>query len=306
MSHPPSMPYVGRFAPSPTGPLHLGSVVAALGSCLEARCQRGRWLVRIEDIDQPRCQPGAGELILQQLEALGFEWDETPVWQSQRIALYREALAQLQAAGQVFACGCSRSELADSALARDGSRRYPGTCRTGLPAGRSARAWRLQAPAGLVVWDDALQGAQAEDVSRDVGDFVLLRADGLFAYQLAVVVDDAAQGISHVVRGADLLASTGRQIALQRALGVPTPAYTHLPVGTNAAGEKLSKQTLARSVSTLPPAAALCRALQFLGQQVPPALQVAEVRDVWGWALAHWSLTAVPHQPSLVLDESAL
>jgi glutamyl-Q tRNA(Asp) synthetase len=299
------MPYVGRFAPSPTGPLHLGSLVAALGSCLEARRQRGRWLVRIEDIDKPRCIPGGGELILQQLAALGFEWDETPVWQSQRIELYREALAQLQAAGHVFPCACSRSELADSALARDGSRRYPGTCRNGLPAGRSARAWRLRAPAGLIVWDDALQGTQAEDVDRDVGDFVLLRADGLFAYQLAVVVDDAAQGITHVVRGADLLDSTGRQIALQRALGLPTPAYTHLPLGTNAAGEKLSKQTLAPSVSSLPPAAALCRALQFLGQQVPLALQASGVAEVWAWALERWSLAAVPHQHSQVLDETA-
>jgi len=285
---------VGRFAPSPTGPLHFGSLVAAVGSYLEARRHGGSWLVRMEDVDAPRTVPGAADQILLQLEQFGFEWDGPVLVQSERLGEYRAALDRLRATGPVFPCACSRREMTDSSLARDGSRRYPGTCRHGLPAGREARAWRFLAPAGEFAWQDAVQGEQTEDVARDVGDFVLLRADGQFAYQLAVVVDDATQGVTHVVRGADLLDSTGRQIALQRALGFVTPCYAHLPVATNAQGEKLSKQTLAQALETAAPARSLWQALDFLGQSPPADLQNDGLQVLWQWALANWSLASVP------------
>ncbi len=289
-------PVVGRFAPSPSGPLHFGSMVAALGSCLSARAAGGHWLLRIEDVDAPRTVPGAADGILRTLEHFGFEWDGPVVWQSRRTDAYRAAFEQLRAAGRVFACACTRKEIADSALARDGTRRYPGTCRDGLPLGRGARAWRLRVEPGVVSFDDAVQGRIDEDVAADVGDFVLLRADGLFAYQLAVVVDDAEAGVSEVVRGADLLDSTARQILLQRLLGHPTPAYAHLPVASNAAGEKLSKQTLARAVEGSDPARVLVDALDFLGQQPPPGLAAAGLAAVWAWARQHWSMARVPRR----------
>lgn len=287
-------PYVGRFAPSPTGPLHFGSLVAALGSFLEARSRRGQWLLRIEDVDTPRTVPGAIESILTTLARFGFEWDGEPVWQSRRVQAYATALEQLKRSGAVFPCACSRREMADSALARDGSRRYPGTCRDGLPPGRSPRAWRVRAE-GVIRFDDAVQGPQEEDLARDVGDYVVLRADGLFAYQLAVVVDDAAAGVTHIVRGADLLGSSARQIHLQHLLGVPQPAYAHLPVATNGAGEKLSKQTLARAIDDQRPAIALVAALRFLGQNPPLELGQASLQEVWSWAHTHWRLDKVPH-----------
>jgi len=293
-------PYIGRFAPSPTGPLHIGSLIAAVGSYLEARSRGGRWLLRMEDLDTPRIVPGAAADILATLERFGFEWDGDIVYQDRRRDAYAAALARLQADGLAFPCACTRRELADSALARDGSHRYPGTCRPCLPPGRQARAWRARAE-GVVSFDDRIQGAQQEDLARDVGDFVVLRADGLHAYQLAVVVDDAEAGITDIVRGADLLDSTGRQIHLQHGLGMPTPSYAHLPVATNAAGEKLSKQTLARAVAEQPPAAALLAALRFLGQNPPPALDGAPLHEIWRWALPHWQLAAVPrtrHAPA--------
>lgn len=292
---PPVTPYVGRFAPSPTGPLHFGSVVAALGSCLEARRRGGRWLLRMEDLDTPRVVPGAAEDIVATLARLGFEWDGEIVYQSHpgRQAAYAAALDRLAAAGQVFACACTRKELADSALAPDGSRRYPGTCRAGLPPGRTPRAWRVRVE-GEIAFDDAIQGPQHEDLAEAVGDFIVRRADGLFAYQLAVVVDDAEAGVTDVVRGADLLGSTARQIHLQRLLGYPTPTYAHLPVAVNGAGEKLSKQTLARAVAALPAGTALVAALAFLGQNPPAALSRAGVAEVWSWARTHWSLARVP------------
>lgn len=295
MTNPPAEPYVGRFAPSPTGPLHFGSLVAAAGSYLDARHHGGRWLLRIEDVDAPRCVPGAADGILRTLERFGFAWDGEPVWQSRRTAAYVEALERLKTGGYAYPCACTRKELAEAPLARDGSRIYPGTCRAGLAPGREARAWRVRV-AGEMTFDDAVQGPQHEDLERDFGDFVVLRADGLFAYQLAVVVDDAAAGITHVVRGADLLESTGRQRYLQRLLGYPTPHYAHLPVATNAAGEKLSKQTLARAVNEQPPAATLLAALAFLGQNPPARLAGATLAEIWQWAQAHWSLTRVPRR----------
>ena len=289
---------VGRFAPSPSGPLHFGSMVAALGSSLSARAAGGRWLLRIEDVDTPRIVPGAAEGILRTLEQFGFEWDGPVVWQSRRTDAYRAAFEALRAAGRVFPCACTRKEIADSALARDGTRRYPGTCRDGLAPGREARAWRLRVEPGEVSFDDAVQGPIREDVAADVGDFVLLRADGLFAYQLAVVVDDAEAGVTEVVRGADLLDSTGRQILLQRLLGHPQPRYAHLPVASNAAGEKLSKQTLARAVEGADPARVLVDALDFLGQEPPAGLAEAGLAAVWAWARQHWSMARVPRRRS--------
>jgi glutamyl-Q tRNA(Asp) synthetase len=250
----------------------------------------------MEDVDLPRCVAGADREILRTLEACGFAWDGPLLYQSRRTAHYEAALEQLRASGMVFACACSRRELADSALALDGGQRYPGTCRAGLPPGKAARAWRLKVADEAIHFTDALQGLVVQNLARDIGDFVVRRADGLFAYQLAVVVDDAEQGISDIVRGADLLDSTPRQIALQRCLGLPTPRYAHLPVAVNAAGEKLSKQTQAAAIDPAQPVPALVAALTFLGQAPPPDLQRASVAEVWDWALAHWNLSRVPRQ----------
>src|SRR6185369_6600880 len=235
--------YTGRFAPSPTGPLHFGSLVAALASWLDARAAGGRWLLRIEDLDRPRVEPGAAQHILETLRACGLDWDGEPVFQSRRTALYREALLQLKQ--DTYWCGCSRREIADSSLglAADGARIYPGTCRDGLAAGKTPRALRLRVPAAPISFEDRVQGAQAQSLAAEVGDFVLCRAEEEFTYQLAVVVDDAAQEVTHVVRGADLLDSTARQIHLQRLLGLAQPSYLHVPAAVNAKGEKLSKQT---------------------------------------------------------------
>lgn len=299
-----SAPYIGRFAPSPTGPLHFGSLIAAVGSYMEAKQHGGEWLVRMEDVDVPRTAPGAAETILRQLEAFGLAWDGPIMWQSQRIEHYRDALAKLLQAGLAYPCACSRKEIADSGLAHDGSRRYPGTCRSGLPPGRGARAWRLRTDDRPIAWQDALQGAQCEFVAKDVGDFVLLRADGQFAYQLAAVVDDAAQHVTHVVRGADLLDSTGRQILLQQLLAYSTPAYMHLPVATNAVGEKLSKQTKAMALDTAHASEVLCAALRFLGQPVQPGLERASVAEIRGWAHHHWRRDLIPRQRSIALPQA--
>jgi len=259
--------YIGRFAPSPTGPLHEGSLVAALASWLDARAHGGQWLVRIEDVDTPRCLPGMDAVILGQLAACGLVPDAPPLVQSQRGAVYQAALDQLVAAGLAYPCGCSRKdiEIATAQLGRPRNRHaelvYPGTCRHGLH-GRPARAWRLDVEKSsphdpIVAWQDRRLGPQTQDVAEDVGDFVLRRADGLWAYQLAVVVDDAAQGITHVVRGADLADNTPRQIVLQRALGLPTPSYLHTPLVRGDNGEKLSKQNGAKALDCATPQAAL-------------------------------------------------
>lgn len=276
--------YVGRFAPSPTGTLHPGSLVAALASWLDARAHGGRWLVRIEDVDTPRCVPGADTAILQQLATCGLVADAPPVWQSQRGALYQQALDKLASAGLAYPCACTRKDIEQAWAAQGLSRErhaelvYPGTCRPerGGLQGRPGRAWRLhveavcqrlQLPAPLP-WHDRRLGAQQQDVAREVGDFVLRRADGLWAYQLAVVVDDAAQGVTHVVRGEDLADNTARQIVLQQALGLPTPAYLHTPLVLGHNGEKLSKQNGAQPVDLSDPLAALHQAAAALG--LPP------------------------------------
>lgn len=294
----------GRFAPSPTGPLHFGSLVAALGSFLDARAARGRWLVRIEDVDRPRCVPGAAEAILNTLGACGMTWDGEVLHQSRRRDAYVAALTRLRATNRLYPCACSRREIADSALAADGARRYPGTCRTGLQPGREARAWRLRVDAGRIEFDDRLLGPNGQDVEREVGDFVLYRADGLFAYQLAVVVDDAQQGVTDVVRGADLLDSTPRQILLQRCLDLPTPRYLHLPVAVNARGEKLSKQTRARPVEVLGHGAALVAALRFLGLAPHADVAAAPPERLLDWAVANWKLEVVPARRSLPVPDS--
>ncbi|HYR27078.1 MAG TPA: tRNA glutamyl-Q(34) synthetase GluQRS [Thermoanaerobaculia bacterium] len=233
----------GRFAPSPTGPLHLGSLVAAAGSWLYARRAGGRWLVRMEDIDTPRVVPGSADEILAALERYGFTWDGEVVWQSRRTALYEDALATLRARGLAYDCACSRADLQRAASAPLGAEAvYPGTCRGGLPAGKIARAIRFRVADEVIAFDDRICGHQAENVAERTGDFVVRRADGLFAYQLAVVVDDGDQGVTQVVRGADLLTSTPRQIALQRALGLPQPEYAHLPLVVNVDGSKLGKR----------------------------------------------------------------
>jgi glutamyl-Q tRNA(Asp) synthetase len=259
--------YVGRFAPSPTGPLHFGSLVAALASYMQARAAKGKWLLRIEDLDLPREQPGAADQILRALERFGFEWDGPVLWQSARLERYRAVLEDLLRRGFAYPCGCSRKELEDSALAIDGSRIYPGTCRHGLAPGKSPRAVRLRTHATPIGFDDLIQGPAQQRVEREVGDFVLKRADGVYAYQLAVVVDDFDQGVSDVVRGADLLDSTARQIHLQRILGAPTPRYAHVPVAVDTAGQKLSKQTSATPIDIADPERELARARRFLGQR---------------------------------------
>ena len=263
--------YTGRFAPSPTGPLHMGSLIAALASWLDARAAGGRWLVRVEDLDRPRSVPGAADEMLRALERLGLHWDGEVVYQSRRDALYSAALDKLRA--HTYWCSCTRREIADSslALATDGAHIYPGTCRTRkAPEGR---ALRIRTDKEEIRFHDRLQGAQSQVLERDIGDFVLYRADGLYAYQLAVVVDDAAQGVTDVVRGADLLDSTPRQIYLQRLLGVTTPRYLHVPVALNAAGEKLSKQTGAAAIDAS--RAVLNKALSFLGQAEADTLDEA-------------------------------
>jgi glutamyl-Q tRNA(Asp) synthetase len=267
--------YLGRFAPSPSGPLHFGSLVAAAASWLDARAARGRWLLRIEDLDAPRAQPGAADDILRTLERFGLTWDGPVLYQSLRGARYEAALQKLQAS--TYWCGCTRREIADSALglAADGAQIYPRTCRSGLPAGRAARALRLDVGQSTVSFLDRVQGPREQDLAREVGDFVLYRADGQVAYQLAVVVDDAEQGVTDVVRGADLIDSTARQIHLQRLLGYPQPRYLHVPVAVNASGEKLSKQTGAPALDPAHRDELLARVLAFLGQRTTADLDEA-------------------------------
>ncbi len=285
--------YRGRFAPSPTGPLHFGSLVAAVGSYLDAKANHGQWLVRMEDLDTPRTAPGAADDILRTLEAFGMRWDGAVMHQSARADAYRAAFDQLRAQGLIYGCACSRREIADSAIAGIDGYVYPGVCRGGLPPGKAARAWRVDTRAAHTAFDDAIQGHLAQDIERGIGDFVLLRADGLFAYQLAVVVDDAAQGITHIVRGADLIDSTPRQIYLQNLLGLPVPRYAHLPVAVNERGEKLSKQTRAPAVDSTLPAAQIVKAMNFLGIAAPDELARADTRDVWAWGVENWSLARV-------------
>ena len=290
-----SRAYVGRFAPSPTGPLHKGSLVAALASWLDARAHGGQWLLRMEDVDVPRCTKAAADTILLQLEALGLHWDGELAWQSLRTDRYRAALDRLINGGHAFACACTRRDLEHQPLALDGTRRYPGTCRDrdDVPP----RAWRFRVPPGEVGFDDAVQGRQSLDVAADIGDFVLWRADGYCAYQLAVVVDDAEQGVTDVVRGTDLITSTPRQILLQRALGMPQPRYAHVPLVIAPNGEKLSKQTLAEPLDPRNAVADLAEALRFLNH-MPPDAVAGDRHSLLAWAIAHWRLVSCGGAPA--------
>jgi glutamyl-Q tRNA(Asp) synthetase len=290
----PKKNYRGRFAPSPTGPLHFGSLIAAVGSYLQAKSQSGEWLVRIEDLDTPRNVFGAADDILRMLEAFGFEWDGDVIYQSRRDEIYRAALETLTAQGATFPCACSRKEIADSSLLGIEGPIYPGTCRDGLLTGRIARAIRVRVGESTIEFVDLIQKSVTQNLVVEIGDFVLRRADDIIAYQLAVVVDDAAQGVTEVIRGADLLASTPRQIFLQRLLGYPIPGHGHLPVATNRAGEKLSKQTLAQAVDAQKSTGLLFDALTFLGQSPPTELKQSSQEPLWDWAFRHWSLAKVP------------
>ncbi len=289
-----SAPYRGRFAPSPTGPLHAGSVLAALASYLDARAHKGRWLVRMEDLDPPRESKEAADAILRTLETLGLHWDESVVYQSQRSAAYDDALAQLDKSQLLYACNCSRQKLSGAGPV------YPGWCRDHHIVRGSATALRCLVPDADFGFIDRLQGPYTQQLAREVGDFIVRRRDGLFAYQLAVVVDDAWQGITDVVRGIDLIDSTPRQIHLQRQLGLPTPRYAHVPVVVNAEGQKLGKQQYAAAVDDTRPAAVLFRTLQRLQQHPEPQLANAMPAEILAWAIAHWQpqnlagLTQIP------------
>ena len=354
--------YRGRFAPSPTGPLHFGSLIAAVGSYLDAKHHQGKWLVRIEDLDTPRTIKGAADEILGTLETYGLHWDEDIIYQSRRTTAYEAAFQRLKEAGAVYPCACTRKEIADSALHGIDGLIYSGTCRDGArplpdettshstrpskdtsqvagynppPKGEGttvtrAMAWRVQTniftsplaeartklpspsggelargqagEGGVIEFNDTLQGHITQNLEKEIGDFVVKRADGLFAYQLAVVVDDAAQGITHVVRGADLLYSTPRQIYLQRLLGFHTPAYMHLPVVVNAQGEKLSKQTLAQPVAKNNAASTLFDALVYLRQQPPAELRLSVINEILAWAIENWQDDSLQNCRQLAIE----
>ncbi|SFF00803.1 tRNA glutamyl-Q(34) synthetase GluQRS [Nitrosomonas sp. Nm166] len=287
--------YRGRFAPSPTGVLHFGSLVAAVGSYLDAKSNHGDWLVRIEDLDWQREVPGAASEILRTLERLGMEWDGDVIYQSQRSETYQDALDALNRQGFIYPCVCSRKEIADSNRMSVGGPIYAGTClKNPAPISRP-HALRIRTSNDRIEFNDILQGSYSQKLKDEIGDFVLRRADGIYAYQLAVVVDDAEQNITHVVRGADLLNSTPRQIFLQQLLGYPTPQYLHLPVVTNEKGEKLSKQTSAAPIDLSNALMQLISALQFLGQN--PSLEMSEgnISSFWQWAREHWQADQIPH-----------
>ena len=297
---------IGRFAPSPTGPLHLGSLVAALGSYLFAKSADGLWLMRMEDLDAPRVVPGMAYDILRTLEELGFTWDGEVVRQSKRTDAYEAALAELARKGMVYPCGCSRAEIARIGSAphgREDELRYPGICREGLPSGKAARSIRVRVTDEPVVFVDGIMGEVSENLSGSCGDFVVKRADGPFAYQLAVVVDDAEAGVNQVVRGADLLHSTPRQIHLQRILGYATPAYFHLPLVTAPDGAKLSKResavSLAEGIDLVREGGALLyAALRFLGQKPPASLERGSCPEIIAWGVANFNPSAIPRKPA--------
>jgi len=294
------VPVIGRFAPSPTGPLHFGSLLAALASYCLARQAGGRWLLRMEDLDTPRVVPGAAEDILRTLERLGLEWDGEIVWQSQRTAAYEGAAAKLRDRGLVFDCGCTRKEvLASAPHPGEEGPVYPGLCRDGLPAGRKPRALRVKVPHDPVCFRDGVFGVREQHLHSAVGDFVIKRADGLFAYQLAVVVDDADAGVNQVVRGEDLLSSTPRQIYLQSCLELPIPAYVHIPLAVDAQGEKLSKRHGAALSVAVSPGRAIYEALVFLGQKLPGELAAATAQEVLAWGVLHFDLARVPAKSAI-------
>jgi len=296
----PRQPVVGRFAPSPTGPLHFGSLLVAVGSYCLARQTGGRWLLRMEDLDTPRVVPGAADEILRALERLSLAWDGEVVWQSRRTMAYEAAAQRLRERGLVFDCACSRKEvLASAPHPGEEGPVYPGNCRHGLPAGRTPRALRLRVPEEPVCFTDGVFGAHEQHLHSAVGDFVVRRADGLFAYQLAVVIDDAEAGVNQIVRGADLLSSTPRQIYLHACLDLPVPEYIHLPLAVDAAGEKLSKRHGAALSAQIPPGRAIYEALAFLGQEPPCELARAAADEGLRWGVENFDRSRVPKEPAV-------
>jgi glutamyl-Q tRNA(Asp) synthetase len=285
--------YRGRFAPTPSGPLHFGSLVAAAGSYLEAKSHSGQWRLRIDDLDPPRVVPGASASILHCLEALGFEWDGPVLYQSKRLRAYHSALHRLRLAAVVYPCACSRKQIADSAIPGVEGPAYPGTCRNALPSSRAARALRLSVQGMHVAFDDLLHGRQQRDLESEAGDFVLYRADGVYAFHLASAVDDGEQGVTDIVRGADLLESSARQTHLLRLLGLAVPRYVHLPVAVDHSGEKLSKQSKAAPLDTTRPLAVLRAVLSFLNQALPHDLDGVSVAEFWRYAINCWDLQRV-------------
>lgn len=281
-------PYIGRFAPSPTGPLHMGSLVAAVAGFLDARANRGTWLLRMEDLDPPREPPGAADRILEQLQTFGLDWDGEVLYQSTRHEAYAEALEKLDHAGMTYACDCSRRRVREQGSVYDGRCRKRGE-RVGSP-----HAIRLRVEPESISFHDAIQGDYGQDMAGEVGDFVIRRKDGLFAYQLAVVVDDAWQGVTHVLRGYDLIDSTPRQVYLQRLLGLPTPAYAHIPILVDRRGDKLSKQTFASAIAAAEAGRTLQRALAYLDLETPTELAGADCAQLLDWAIEHWELQRVP------------
>ena len=286
--------YIGRFAPSPTGLLHIGSLLTALASYADARANRGKWLVRMEDLDPPREMPGAAAHILHTLEAFGFEWDGEVVWQSRRHSLYRDALGRLKEKGLLYPCYCSRKDWQAAAAQGADGFVYNGRCHRpeDRPHTDKPPAWRIRVNDETIGFDDGIVGHYAQNLARDIGDFVLLRADGFWAYQLAVVADDADQGITHIVRGQDLLVSTPRQIYLQRCLGFATPHYAHLPLLVNKHGQKWSKQTLAPALDDNHNEQLLRQVLQYLN--LPPAPEVSRPQALLSWAIEHWQPHKIP------------
>jgi glutamyl-Q tRNA(Asp) synthetase len=281
--------YIGRFAPSPTGPVHFGTLLAATGSYLQAKKNRGDWLVRMDDVDITRKVEGSDHEILHTLEAFGFEWQGEVMYQSEQNEHYRQALQWLIDQSLVFPCTCSRKQLAAT-----GNEIYPGTCRERHLPETEEHALRLFARDITIEFDDVVMGKQSQNIARQCGDFVVRRRDGLFAYQLAVVVDDALQNVTEVVRGSDLLDSTARQIYLQRLLGYPTPAYCHLPLAVNADGSKISKSEGAMKVDVKNREKLLLSVLGFLGQNPPADLIRSDLADIWSWAETHWDISQIP------------
>ena len=288
--------YVGRFAPSPTGPLHIGSLTTAVASFVHARQRGGEWLVRIEDIDPPREMPGAADSILRTLEAFELPWDGAVLYQSSRLAAYVKAAEKLLRTGRAFRCSCTRSDLRSAG--KSGAARYPGTCRSRSDHAR-ATSIRARVEAGELNFVDGLQGSRTVDLHATVGDYVIVRRDGLIAYHLAVVVDDASQDITTIVRGVDLLDSTPVHLHLQRALGLPAPKYFHLPVITNAAGQKLSKQTHAPEVDSMDPRGAATQVLEYLGLLIPEEVRGAAPGELWAWAIANWAIESLAGSTAL-------
>ena len=297
------MLYRGRFAPSPTGPLHFGSLIAAISSYAQARKQNGTWLVRIEDVDQPRCDATSTKLILEALEIYGMQWDENIVYQSQRDHLYQTALDILKSKNLSYDCACSRKDINVNAE-YNSNLIYPGTCKNGIKNNKQARSIRLHTNNEIINFNDKVQGYYSQNITKDVGDFIIKRADNLFAYQLAVVVDDEEQNITEVVRGSDMLDSTARQILLQQLLSYVTPQYMHIPLATTEDGNKLSKQNMAPPINIEDPRPTLISALTFLKQYPPTDLRDCNIETIWDWVINNWSIKAIPAKLSIPYNET--